>query len=220
MPSFGPACGPSVAAVYIAGTRTFAAEVVDFVRDAGLELTGLLEPYDRDRVGTTIHDQPVTWLEDTPRGDARLALVGTGEPARREIVDRLGRAGFQLATLVHPTAHVAPSATVGTGAMLGPGAVVGARSAIDDHAVLGRGALVGHHTEIGPFATLGPGANVAGNARVGPDAFIGMAAAVRDHVNVGAGAIVAMGAVVVADVPDRAQVRGVPAQAVQTPSPT
>jgi hypothetical protein len=31
-----------VTAVYVAGTRTFAAEVVEFVPDAGLELTGLL----------------------------------------------------------------------------------------------------------------------------------------------------------------------------------
>ena len=199
----------SGAPLHIAGTRTFAAEVLDFALDAGLEVAGLLEPYDRERVGTTIHDRPVAWLEETPPG---RALVGTGDNDRREIVRRLLDAGWEVTGLVHPRAHVAPSASVGASALLGPGVVVGARSEIGAYAVLGRGALVGHHTTIGEHATLGPGANVAGNVRVEPGVFVGMGALVRDHVSLGAGAVVAMGAVVVRDVPEDTEVRGVPAQ--------
>lgn len=191
------------------GTRSFAAEVVDFAAETGLVIAGLLEPFDRDRVGTTIHDLPVSWLEET--GAAR-ALVGTGERSRRLIVGRLRAAGWTIDGLVHPKAHIARSSTVGDGAIVAPGVVVGARARIGDHVVLGRGALVGHHTEIGSFATLNPGANVAGNVRIGKDAFVGMGAVVREDVTVGASAVVAAGAVVVGDVDDAAEVRGLPAR--------
>jgi acetyltransferase EpsM len=201
--------------VHIAGTRTFSAEVIDFAADAGLEVRGLLEPFERERVATTIHDQPVSWLDDGPGEDGGVALFGTGETERRQTVGRLRAAGWEVASLVHPTAHVAPSASVGTGALLGPAVVVGARSRIGAYAVLGRGSLVGHHTELGEFTTLGPGANVAGNVRLDEDVFVGMGAVVRDHVRVGAGAVIAMGAVVVGDVPEGVQVRGIPAAPVE-----
>ena len=183
--------------LYVVGTRSFAADVVDFAAETGLEIAGLLEPFDRSRVGTTIHDLPVSWLEET--GAAR-ALVGTGERSRRLIVGRLHAAGWTIDGLVHPKAHVARSSAVGNGAILAPGVVVGARSRIGEHVVLGRGALIGHHSEVGAFATVDAGANVAANVRIEEDAFIGMAAVVGDHVTVGASAVVSVGAVALADV--------------------
>jgi sugar O-acyltransferase (sialic acid O-acetyltransferase NeuD family) len=194
--------------VYVAGTRTFAAEVADFAEEAGFRVVGLLETIDRERVGTTIHDLPVTWLEDT---EPAAAIIGTGERSRRAVVARLVAAGWELPPLVHPRAHVARTSVVGAGAVVAPGAVVGARSRVGEHALLGRGVLVGHHTEVGAYATLNPGANVAGNVRIGPDAFVGMAAIVRDHLTVGASAVVAAGALVLRDVPDEVEVRGFPA---------
>jgi sugar O-acyltransferase (sialic acid O-acetyltransferase NeuD family) len=197
--------------VHVAGTRTFAAEVVDFAVGAGLEVVGLLEPFDHDRVSTTIHERPVSWLDDGPSGDGGVALVGTGENERRKTVARLLSAGWEVASLVHPAAHVAPSAMVGAGAILAPSVVVGARSRIGDYVVVGRGSLVGHHTEIGQFTTLGPGSNIAGNVHLGDDVFVGMGAVVRDHLHIGPAAVIAMGAVVVRDVAEGVQVRGLPA---------
>lgn len=196
---------------HVVGSRTFAGEVADFARDTGFTLAGLLEPLDPSRIGTTIHGLPVKRLEDGPSGASKV-LIGTGDPKRREIVARVIDAGWSPATLIHPRAHVAPSATVGEGSLIGPGVVIGAYAEIGGHVVLGRGSLVGHHSEIGEYATLGPGANVGGNVRVERDAFLGMGAVVRDHVAIGAEAIVAMGAVVVSDVPSGAEVRGLPAR--------
>jgi acetyltransferase-like isoleucine patch superfamily enzyme len=199
----------SAGTVHVAGTRTFAAEVVDFARDAGLTVAGLLEPLGAAHDGTEVWGLPVGTIEDGPAG---RAIVGTGDTTRRDVVARLERAGWEVVGLVHPRAHVAPSAVVAGSALIGPGVVVGAAAAIGEHVVIGRGALVGHHTRIAPFATLGPGANVAGNVVVEEDAFLAMACAVRDHVTIGAGALVAMGAVVVGDAAPGARLRGVPAR--------
>lgn len=200
------------AQVHVAGTRTFAAEVVDSARAAGLDVIGLLEPSDPARVGTTIHGLPVRSLEEGPGDGPAEALIGTGDADRREIVARLRAAGWRPASVIHPRAHLPRGTAVGAGVFVGPGVVLGACVRLGDHVVLGRGALVGHHTEIGAFATLGPGANVAGNVRVGDGAHVAMGALVRDHLTIGAGAVVAMGAVVVADVPAGVTVRGLPAR--------
>jgi sugar O-acyltransferase (sialic acid O-acetyltransferase NeuD family) len=194
--------------LFVAGTRSFSAEVACFAEEAGCGVAGLLEPYDRDRVDTQIHGYPVTWLEETPPG---VALLGTGETERRPLVERLRAGGWEVAALVHPRAHVATTAEVGAGAIIAPGAVIGAAVQIGECVVVGRGALIGHHTDVGAFATLGPGANIAGNVGLEEDVFVAMGAAVRDHVSVGAGSVVAMGGVVVGDVPPGVEVRGVPA---------
>ncbi|HEY1359295.1 MAG TPA: hypothetical protein VGF21_13415 [Thermoleophilaceae bacterium] len=195
--------------IWIAGTRSFAAEVLGYAREAGLEVTGLLEPRERDNVGSKVHGLPVEWLDDAKGG---RAIIGTGDADRREVAERLAAAGFGPTTLVHPAAHVPGSVEVGEGSIVAPGVVVGAHATIGRNVVLGRGSLIGHHTRIADLATLGPGSNVAGNTEIGEGAFLGMAAAVRDHASVGAGALVAMGAVVVGDVPAGASVRGLPAR--------
>jgi sugar O-acyltransferase (sialic acid O-acetyltransferase NeuD family) len=201
-------------AVYIVGTRTFAGEVADIARDAGLSIAGLLEPRDADRIGTTIHGLTVLPLQKDPGGE-RHVIIGTGEANRREIVARAAEAGWEPVSLVHPRAHLAPTASIGRGVLVAPGVVVGAYTAVADHVLLARGTLVGHHTEIGEYATLQPGCNVAGNVRVDEDAFLGMGAVVRDHVAIAAGAVVAMGAVVVGDVAAGDEVRGLPARPVE-----
>jgi sugar O-acyltransferase (sialic acid O-acetyltransferase NeuD family) len=198
--------------VHIVGTHTFAGEVADFAREAGLSIAGLLETGDPGRIGMTVQGLPVMPLEEGPGGEAEVqVIIGTGEPRRREVVARAQRAGWEPVSLVHPEAHLAASVSIGPGVLIAPGVVVGAYTTIGEHVVMGRGTLVGHHVEIGEFATLGPGVNLAGGVRIEPDTFFGMGAVVRDHVSIGAGAIVAMGAVVIGDVAPEAEVRGVPA---------
>ena len=150
--------------IHIVGSRSFAGEVADFARDAGMSVLGLLEPRDPDRIGTTIHGLPVAALDDGPAG-APEVVIGTGESNRREIVARARGAGWEPVSLVHPRAHLAPSAVVADGAVIGPGVVVGAYTGIGEHVVLGRGTLVGHHTEIGAFCTVGPGKRCRQRAR-------------------------------------------------------
>jgi sugar O-acyltransferase (sialic acid O-acetyltransferase NeuD family) len=198
--------------VWVAGTRSFALEVADFARDAGLYPAGLLDPGDRHDEGATAGGLPVGELDAGPADGSDRAMVGTGDDDRRGVVSRLEQAGWSLRGVVHPAAHVAPSAQVAPTALVGPGVVIGAEARVGEHCVLGRGALVGHHTVLEAFCTLGPGANVAGNARLGEGAVVGMAAAVRDHIEIGPWARVAMGAVVVSPVAAGTEVRGVPAR--------
>jgi UDP-perosamine 4-acetyltransferase len=196
-----------VAQLHVAGTGSFALEVVEYARAAGHHVVALVELVDQGRVGGEAHGLPIVGPESGPGG----AVVGLGGD-RVALWSLLAEHGWRAERIVHPAAVVSPSAVLGEGAVVGPGAVIGAAAELGAHSLLSRGALVGHHAVIGSGAILNPGANVAGNCALGEGATIGMGAAVVNGVRVGAGAIVAAGAVVLRDVEPATRVQGVPAR--------
>jgi sugar O-acyltransferase (sialic acid O-acetyltransferase NeuD family) len=196
--------------LYIAGTGSFALEVVEYAQAAGRTAAGLVELIDPARVGSEIHGLDVVALSDE-RGAGGEVVIGTGG-------DRLGywgalaEHGWRPAMVVHPKAHISPSVVAGDGLVVGPGAIVGASSELGPHVLVGRGALIGHHVRIGAGATLNPGVNIAGNVVIGEGATIGMGAVITNSIEVGPGAIVAAGAVVIRQVEAETRVQGIPAR--------
>ncbi len=193
--------------VHVAGSGSFALEVIEYARAAGHDVAGLVELLDPARIGGEAHGLPVLG----PEGGTGAVVVGLGGN-RLELWARLAEHGWRPARVVHPAAHVSPSAEVAQGALVGPGAVVGAAARLGPQALVARGALVGHHARIGAGAVLNPGANVGGNARIGEGVVLGMGAVVVNGLEVGAGAVVAAGAVVVRAVAPETRVQGVPAR--------
>jgi acetyltransferase EpsM len=201
----------------ILGTHVFAEEVADLVAQAGEhEVVAFVENWDRERTGRMLAGRPVIWVgELAARAGEWRVVCAIGSPERRAYVDQVAALGVEFATVVHPSAVVAPSARLGAGCIVSPGVVVGAHTRIGEHVILNRGVLVGHHTQVGRCVTLSPAANIAGCVEIGDGAYIGMGATVVDRRTVGAGALVAAGAVVIRDVPDETRVQGVPARSVE-----
>ena len=198
-----------MAGLYVAGTGSFALEVIEYARASGQQVVGLLELVDPSRVGGTVHGLRVV-APDAGSGEAVVGLGGD----RLELWSLLAEHGWQEATVVHPAAHVSPSARLGEGCVVGPRAVVGAAAELGRQAFVARGALIGHHASIGAGAVINPGANVGGNARLGDGAVLGMGAIVVNGIEVWAGAVVAAGAVVMRPVAPATRVQGVPARIV------
>ncbi len=202
-------------ALVILGTHSFAEEVADLAEQSGHEVAAFVENWERERCSERLLDRDVVWIDDsaTLARDHR-ALCALGTTRRRDYVEQATAHGFNFATLVHPSAVVAPSAQLGPGTIVGAGAVIGAQTRIGTHVIVNRGVLVGHHTRVGDYVTISPGANVAGRVTVGEQAYIGIAAVVLDHRAVGAGSVVGAGALVTRDVADRTRVQGLPARMV------
>ena len=196
--------------IYVAGTGSFALEIIEYARESGRPVAGLVELVDPARIGAEVHGAPVL-APDDERAAGAAVVIGLGG-------DRLGHwaalaeYGWVPVSIVHPKANISSSAVLGHGCVVGPAAVVGAATVVGSHVLIGRGALVGHHVRIGAGATLNPGANVAGNAYVGENAVVGMGALVSNGIEVGAGAVIAAGAVVVKPVEAETRVQGVPAR--------
>lgn len=146
-------------------------------------------------------------------------LLAIGIPGvRRRVAESLVARGATFLTLIHPTATVAPTASIGTGSIVCPGAV------ISDAARLGRFALVNylaslaHDAAAGDFAVLSPYATLGGGATVGDDAFLGLHASVGPGIAVGSRSKVAANSCALADVPPGSLALGVPARVSPLPA--
>jgi acetyltransferase EpsM len=201
----------------ILGSHVFAEHVADVAAlSEDLELSAFAENWDRERCREGLLGHPVVWIDELePLASTHMAICAIGSTRRRQFIEPVQEMGFRFATLRHPNATLSPSTEVGVGCVISAGAVIAAHTRIGEHVIVNRGVLIGHHTTIGDYVTLSPGANVAGCVEIGEGAYIAMGAIILDRISVGSDAVVAAGAVVTHDVPDGAQVQGVPARIVR-----
>lgn len=136
------------------------------------------------------------------------AVGGIGDISSRIAVFERGRAaGFSFPTVVHPTAFIEASATLGEGAQVFPQAYLGSDARLGFGVIVNTGAIVSHDCALGDYVNLSPGAILAGEVRVGEATLIGMGVTVNLQVKIGAYCRIGNGATIKQDVPDRTIVR-------------
>ncbi len=201
----------------ILGAGRFAMEVAELVSEAGLyEVVAFAVNQNREQCGQTIMGKPVLWVDElADLAPSHHALCAIGTTRRLTFTEHVERLGFRFATLIHPTAHVMGSATVGEGTTVSLGVMVGASSSIGRHVIINRGVLIGHHTRIGDHATISPGANIAGGVTIGSATFIGMGATILEGLTVGSHSVIGAGSVVTRDIGDNVLAIGYPASIAQ-----
>lgn len=140
-------------------------------------------------------------------------FVALGDNAtRRSICQRiLQQTGRPPVNLIHPSAAVSPSVTLGQGVFIGPGAVVNANSSLADGVIVNTGATLDHDAQVGAYAQISPGCHLAGNAVLGALSFLGVGCCLIPGRSIGNGAVVGAGAVVVRDIPEWVVAMGCPA---------
>ncbi|MFQ5415143.1 MAG: acetyltransferase [Phycisphaerae bacterium] len=144
------------------------------------------------------------------------AIVAIGDNGvRRHFADRLDAGGVELVNAIHPSANIAPSATLGRNVVIAAGALVSAHCQIGDSVILNTGCIVDHESMIGTATHVCPGARLAGRVTVESGAFVGIGATVIQSVRIGCEATIGAGAVVIADVAAMTTVVGVPARPVK-----
>lgn len=140
-------------------------------------------------------------------------LLGFGEAnGRREAIASVRAAGLALPALVHPSAQISASASVGEGAQVLAGAYVGPDARVGEGVLVNTRAIVEHDVVLASGSVVSPGAVLAGRVALHPSVFVGAGATVLPDVVIGEGAVVGAGAVVTRDVAPGAIVTGVPAR--------
>ena len=102
-------------------------------------------------------------------GQYEAAHVAFGNPnLRKEWVERLAIAGYELPVICHPTAVISKSACIEDAVVIGPFVVVNTESVIKKGTILSAGAKVDHNACVGAYCHVDCGAVVECNANV-PD---------------------------------------------------
>lgn len=187
--------------------------VAEAAQAQGFRVTGFLD--DTTPPGTAIGVwRVISKTEAKNSGVAVIVAIGDNE-ARGRVHTSLSNQGWRLATVIHPTAWVSPSANVAVGVFVGAGAVVQAQADVGVGAIINSRAVIEHHCKVASFAHVAPGAALGGGAHVDAGALIGMQATVLPRVRIGERAIVGAGAVVTREVKGASTVIGVPARVQQ-----
>lgn len=146
-------------------------------------------------------------------GPTDLCVVAAGEPATKKmLVESLLLKGARFATLVHPTAIVAPTARIGEGSVLCPMSFVSADADVGRFVTVNGLSSIGHDVVVGDYCTLSAHVDLTGRVQVGEGAFFGSGARVVPGVRLGRGVRIGAGATIMRNVADGTTMFSLPAK--------
>ena len=203
------------------GAGGTARDVLSLVEDLNLEKT-------RYRCVAFLDDNKVLWgqqiqgvpivgpLTDVKRFDSAKLVNTLGSPrnyvCRSEVPARLGLPAERFETLIHPTAAVSSTATIGHGTVILPHVVILSGVTIGEQVLILPGAILNHDVRVGAYAILATAVNLSGAVEVGSCSYIGSGACLIQGVRIGRNALVGMGSVVLKNVAASTVVVGNPAR--------
>ena len=132
------------------------------------------------------------------------AFVGIGDAkARERFFNILKINNYLLATIIHPTSFVSPSARVGQGTVVLANAAIQTNSKVGSGCIINTTSSLDHDVVIEDFVHISPGANIAGDTKIGLRSWIGIGASVIQGLEIGEDVIVGAGAVVISNLPNK-----------------
>jgi sugar O-acyltransferase (sialic acid O-acetyltransferase NeuD family) len=166
--------------------------------------------------GTEILGAPVVGAPDDRDLLSGDVIVALGDVAQRlRVAAELEALGARFGSAVHPSAVIAPSASIGEGTIVHPASVVHTEAQVGRHVIVNTAVLIEHDCVIEDGASLSPGVRMGGRVRIAAGAFLSTGVTVAPRVCIGANTVVGAGAVVVRDLPAGVIAYGVPARAVR-----
>jgi sugar O-acyltransferase (sialic acid O-acetyltransferase NeuD family) len=141
---------------------------------------------------------------------------GIGSPGnflkKETIVASSGVDRDRFETIVHPTASVSRTASLGRGTVVFQNATITSNVRMGDHVIVLPNSVVSHDCEIGDYTCITGGVCISGNVRVGRACYLGTRSAIIGGIEIGDGCLVGMGSVVLSSVPAGQAVIGNPAR--------
>ncbi len=205
--------------LYIIGAGAQGRVALDLVRsfDSGYEKVEFLDDNKelwQSRLNGALISGPVSMLAEMDKNKFR-ALVALGNPLLRAVIaERLASMNVNLANIVHPSAYIAPSASLGGGNTVCAHAVINSQALLKDHVLVNNSAIVEHDSILHSFTTVCPGAKVGGRVELLEGAFICTGAIVLPRRVLGRYCVLAAGSILTEDLPDNVLAMGQPAKAV------
>lgn len=95
------------------------------------------------------------------------AFVGIGNnQIRKEYMKKLETLGYQIPTLIHPSAYISKSCVIGHGTVVEPKAIVNTNAVVGKGTILSVGAIVDHDAVVGKYCHVNVGSICKAGSRV------------------------------------------------------
>ena len=133
---------------------------------------------------------------------------------RTHLYQKFVATGYRFLPVIHSSAVVSPTASVGEGTQVLAGAVVQTEARIGQNVIINTKASIDHDSVIADHVHIAPGVTVCGGVRIGEGCHIGAGATIVQGVEIGRDSIVGAGTLVLGDVPPGSLIMGVPGRRV------
>ena len=188
--------------IYLYGASGHGRVVADVARACGYDEIVFLDDASETR-----------FSPDLPRADI---VVSIGDCAVREkIQTRVEESGFRLATLIHPSATISPSASIGAGSVVMPRAVINADAKVGRGVIINTGAIVEHDCAVGDFTHVCPACAIAGGTKIGKRVWFGIGSHAIQGVSVADDVFIGAGSTITSDIPACRLAYGTPCKVVK-----
>lgn len=189
--------------LYIYGNGGHAKVVADIARANGYDNLIFLDDNSDMKFNSNLPKHPI--------------IIAIGNTLIRQKLQNLVlSSGFELITLIHPTAVIGSDVTIGNGSVVMPGAIINAKSTIGNGVIINSGAIIEHECTIGDFAHICPGVAIAGGSLVGERSWIGIGSSVIQNITIKPDITIGAGSVVVKDILEGSLAYGNPCRVVKS----
>lgn len=188
----------------VIGASGHAKVVIEIAEQRGYTIDAV---YDQDQSKVRILSHFVTQTLDIDARNEYCIAIGDNQ-IRKKISQELTSRFCEA--LIHKSAIISPSATIGKGSIVMAGAIINAEARIGKHVIINSGAIIEHDCVIEDYAHISPNASLAGDVTVKECAQVGIGASVIQGITIGQNALVGAGAAIIDDVPKNTVTVGVP----------
>ena len=151
-------------------------------------------------------------LKNTNTSDNHNVVVAIGNnEIRQQKIQLLQQNGFNLITLIHPTAIISQYAEVAPGTVVFAGAIINAFAKVGVGCIINTAAVVEHDCIINDFIHICPNAALAGGVVVGSKSWVGIGSQVKQLITIGNNCLIGAGSTVIKNIPDNVTAFGSPA---------
>lgn len=145
------------------------------------------------------------------------ALGSVDIPAlRKKVYEHFKALGFTFYTVIHPTACIAKSCTIGEGCQILAGSIIQPDCVLGANVIINTGATLDHDCQIGDHTHIAPGAVLSGTVSIDAESHIGTRAVIIQNIHLGRQCLVGAGSVVINNLKAGSKVVGVPAKMIAT----
>ena len=147
------------------------------------------------------------------KGNMKVCIT-IGDNNIRMKIFRMIEKDLQIVTLIHPSAVISKSASIGVGTVIMANSVVNIDARIGKGCIINTSSIIEHDCILSDGVHISPGVNLAGNVFIGDNSWVGVGSTVKEGVTIESNAVIGAGAVVVKDVPEGMKVAGNPAKPI------
>ncbi|NCP84860.1 MAG: acetyltransferase [Bacteroidetes bacterium] len=203
--------------VILIGYSGHAYVVAETALENGLEIIGYSDkekvnsdPYNLSYLGIEKNDDFIGWQKEVS------FILGIGDNRlRQDIAHLIESKRKTINTLIHSTASISKTTTIGSGTFINKNVSVNALAIIGKNVILNTGCIVEHECVLADAVHIAPGAVLAGNVTIGERTFVGANAVLKQGIIVGKDVVIGAGTVVITDIPDGKIVAGNPGKIIK-----